>query len=160
MLPCDRHHMKRQVPSEEVEIQPADPAARARALWLVLIILIFGGALLVALYFHEERISEWARENLVQLAQQPTFLFLVVFVLMLPLVGVAVHVYRLASRVVKSKRMPPPGQKVIKDTPIITGSKAVRQGRSMQVMAVIMAIIGVLLPFGLAIILMMLQKGT
>jgi hypothetical protein len=152
--------MKRQAPSEEVEIQPADPAARARALWLVLVILILGGALLVALYFHEERISEWAREHLFQLAQQPTFLFLVAFVLMLPLVGAAVHVYRLAGRVVTSQRMPPPGQKVIKDTPIITGSKAVRQGRSMQVIAVLMAVIGILFPFGLAIIVMMIQKGT
>lgn len=148
-----------QEPDKKPEIQPADPAARSQALWLILAVTIVLGALVLAVQFKEQQINQWLIARFDKLVGQPEILFLIAFVVMLPLVGVAVHVYRLADQIVKSERIPPPGKKVIKDTPIITGKKAVRQGRGLKFTAVLMGLFGALLPFGLALILMMLQKS-
>ncbi len=151
--------MRRQGESENVEIQPADPGARARALWTVAAVVVLGGFLALAAYEREEEITLWFRAYAARLVESPEILFLTVFVLALPLVGVAAYVFNFASRVVKAERIPFPGQKVIKDTPIITGRKAVKQGRAMQVMAIIMALLGVILPFGLALLVMIMQRN-
>ena len=144
----------------ETEIQPADPAARARAIWTIVAVTALAGSLVLALQFREEQINDWVAENTQALVQHPGIVFLITFVLMLPLVGAAIYMYRLADRIVRAQRMPPPGQKVIKDTPVITGRKAVRQGRGLKVMASLMGLFGLLLPFGLTLILMLLNKSN
>lgn len=152
--------MKPTEKSDHPETQPADPQARRRAVWAILAIVILSGAFAIGLHFQGERLEQMAQQKLIELADRPAILFLVAFVVMIPLVGASIPVYRQASRIVKSGRIPPPGQKVIRDTPIITGRKAIRQGRGLQVMAILMALFGLLVPFGLAMVLMTLQKGT
>lgn len=153
-------NLTRREPPEDVEIQPADPAARARAMWIIAAVVVLGGLLVLALNLREEEINRWMGAFAKRLIDRPEILLFVAFVLMLPLVGVAAYIHHLGSKVVKAGRIPFPGQKVIKDTPIITGKKAVQQGRAMQVMAFVMGIIGVILPFGLVLVVIMLQRGT
>ena len=143
----------------ESDIQPADPAARKRAVWFVLFVAVLGGALALALVFREAQINQWLNQNAEILIQQPGIIYSVLFIAMLPLTGGAVYMYRLADRIIRSQRMPPPGQKVIKDTPVITGRKAVRQGRGLKFLSTLMGLIGLLLPFGIVVMLMMLQKS-
>lgn len=145
---------------ENPEIQPADPGARKRALWTLFAILVLTGTAAIAFHFYGGRVERWAQDQLLELANRPQILFLLAFVLMIPLAGASIPVFRQASKIVKSERIPPPGAKVLKDTPVITGKKAIRQGRGLQIMAVLMALFGLLVPFGVAIILMLLQKGT
>jgi hypothetical protein len=152
--------MKPSEKPDQPQMQPADPQARTRAVWAILAIVILSGAFATGLHFQGEKLEQMAQQKLIELADRPAILFLVAFVAMIPLVGASIPVFRQAGRIIKSGRIPPPGQKVIKDTPIITGRKAIRQGRGLQVMAILMALFGLLVPFGIAIVLMMLQKGT
>ncbi|HKJ18915.1 MAG TPA: hypothetical protein VJ984_16295 [Xanthomonadales bacterium] len=152
--------MKASKTSEEIEIHPADPETRKRAFWLILVSVVIAVAFAIGIHFHGEKMGEWAEERMLELAEQPPIMFLVAFVFAIPLVGATIPMFRQAGKIVKSERIPPPDAKVVKDTPVITGSKAVRQGRGLQVMAVLMALFGLLVPFGVAIILMLLQKGT
>lgn len=148
-----------QSPKPEQEIQPADPGARKRALWIVFVSI--GLALILALvtFFKEDQIEQWLTVNAEAIASSPGIVLIVTLLLMTPILAGAIQMYRLAGRIVQSQRMPPPGQKVIKDTPVITGRKAVRQGRGLKFMAALMGLFGLLLPFGLTLILMMLNKS-
>lgn len=148
-----------QSPTPEQEIQPADPAARKRALWIVFASLALVLVLALVAYGKEDPVEKWLSENTEAIASSPGIVFIVTFILMTPIIGGAIHTYRLAGRIVQSQRIPPPGQKVIKDTPVITGRKAVRQGRGLKLMAALMGLFGLLLPFGLTLILMMLNKS-
>ena len=159
MRPFETFGMKRLTSSQDVDIQPADPAARKRAIWVFLLVVVLLGGPVAILEFNQDRLDLWFRENSIGLASRIDILFLSAFILMLPLVGAAVFVFRTATRIIKAERIPFPGQAVIKDTPIITGTKAVRRGRALQVMAALMGIFGLLMPFGLAVIVMLLQKG-
>lgn len=150
--------MKRRPSLENVEIQPADPAARKRALWTFAVVAVVAGTLAVAVQDDDIEFKQWLAGHAAELVNQPTLLLLAAFVLALPLVGIAVYVHRMASRVVKAARIPLPDQKVIRDTPIITGRKAVQQGRAMQLMAVVMGLIGLILPFALALLVMMMTQ--
>lgn len=142
---------------DQVEIQRADPGARTRALLIVALVAVLGGAFAFALQFNEEAIDTWLQNYAAGLLERPDVLFLTAFVLMLPLVGFAVYIFYLATQVVKHQRAPFPGQKVIKDTPVVTGDKAVKQGQAMRALAIAMGLIGLLLPWSLALLIMMMR---
>jgi hypothetical protein len=81
-------------------------------------------------------------------AQRLQFLFLLLsVVLTFPLIAFAIYVWTLAKKIIRAREFPPPGLRVLRDTPIITGEKAFARGRLLQVFAVICAITSVLLNF-------------
>jgi len=62
--------------------------------------------------------------------------FLVLPALLLaPLLALAVYLWALGGRVVRAREFPPPGLRVIRDTPIVTGERAVSRGRLFKVLA-------------------------
>jgi len=67
---------------------------------------------------------------------------MVTAVVFLGLVPFAIYLYWLGWRVVKSRRMPPPGTKVYRDTRIIEGDRAVARGRTIIALAVILLVLG------------------
>jgi len=56
-------------------------------------------------------------------------------VLLAPLLALAVYLWALGGRVVRAREFPPPGLRVIRDTPIVTGERAVSRGRLLKVLA-------------------------
>ncbi len=56
--------------------------------------------------------------------------------------------------------MPYPGQKVIKDTPVIRGAQAVQRGRIIQAIAVVMGLVSLALPFIPPLFVLYLSKGN
>ena len=146
-------------PAPDREIQPADPAARKKAIWIALGAISLACLLALVLYFQEDRMNQWLSENADTLVRQPGIVFAVVFLAMLPLVGMAAYMFNQANRIIRAQRIPPPGQKVIKDTPVITGRKAVRQGRLLKVLTVFMGLFFMLVPFWIVLILMTLNKS-
>lgn len=144
---------------EEREIQPADPGARARAVWLVTGVMAVVGVSGVASVIFEGRFTPWAQGVAYELVLRPELLFAALLAVTLPLVGVAVYVFLQGSRIVKAERLPYPGQKVIRPTPVIKGKKAVQRGRAVQVIAVIMALFSLAMPFVPPLMLMLMGKG-
>ena len=52
-------------------------------------------------------------------------------------IGFGIYLWRLGRKIFASDQFPPPGVKVIKDTVIVSGSKAVIRGRIAQLMAAV-----------------------
>jgi hypothetical protein len=69
--------------------------------------------------------------------------------LLAPLLAFAAYLWSLGGKVVRAQEFPPPGRRVIRDTPLITGEKAVSRGRLRKVLAlacgIAAAVLGLLL---------------
>ncbi len=78
-----------------------------------------------------QRVLPWARGYLEALDYDTAFLVMkiTIFVLFLGVLPFAVYLLRLGQRIVESQQLPPPGTKVIRDTKIIRGAKAIMRGR-------------------------------
>ena len=60
--------------------------------------------------------------------------------LLAPLLAFAVYLWSLGGRVLRAQEFPPPGLRVLRDTAVITGARAVSRGRLLKVLAVSCAI--------------------
>ena len=71
--------------------------------------------------------------------------FLSAAVLSAPLVAFAVYLWSLGAKVLRVRQFPPPGYRVIRDTPVISGQAAELRGRALKVLAVRLGVASVLL---------------
>jgi len=51
------------------------------------------------------------------------------------LAEVAAYLWLLGRKVLSAREFPPPGQRVIRDTPVVTGEAAVARGNQLRVLA-------------------------
>lgn len=143
--------------TNQPEVQAADPAARKRAIWLVGAAVLLGLGLLGLDLYYQEQTENIFRAIALHFIDRPQMMFFALLVLVLPMVAVSVYIFVQAARIVKSERMPYPGQKVIRDTAVLTGKEAVQRGRAIQFLAVFMTIFSLLVPF-IPIIMMLYFK--
>jgi len=117
------------------QVRRADPAAR-RTLALVLVIGTGVGALLIAAFTrYRIPLSDWV---LADRAQRIELVFVILTALgSLPLLGLAVYLWSLGGKVVRAREFPPPGLRVVRDTAIVTGERAVLRGRLLKVLAIV-----------------------
>ena len=64
-----------------------------------------------------------------EIVAHPFIAALVLFVAALPLLGVAIYLFRTGTAILRCRRFPPPGMDVVRDTPILTGRAAILRGR-------------------------------
>ena len=133
----------------ESEIQRADPAARARLLRTLVPVAGTGLLLAAALTLLAERLSD----------QAP--LALVLGLSGLLLIGIAMlwplrTLWRTGQTAVRTRRFPPPGEPVVRDTPIRRGKDAVLSGRILQALAVALATFVLLTPLAVGWLLYLL----
>jgi hypothetical protein len=123
------------------EVRKADPGARRQALGLVILGTIVGGLLLVAFERYRTPLRDWLLSEPEQLVDRVRlFLSVVAAVLSLPLVAFAAYLWSTGTKVVTAQALPPPGQRVIRDTPVTLGAPAVRRGRALKFLAVCLVI--------------------
>jgi len=111
------------------EILPADPKARRMAIALALGVGVLGAAAVWAVRHYQRQILELAevdRAAAVAKAIQLTDLF--AWVVGLSLMGIGLWAAWLGRRIHKAQQFPPPGMRVIRDTPVRTGPTARRIG--------------------------------
>ena len=60
-----------------------------------------------------------------------------------PLIAFALYMYHFGSRAVRERRYPPTGVRMIRNTPVHQGDRAVRRGRLFQWLAGILLVAGV-----------------
>ena len=128
------------------EIQKADPAARRQAVLLV----IFGtavGALLIAAFEHfREPFREWLLSEPAETARRAKLAaYVSAFVLCAPVIAFAIYLWLLGARVLRAQQFPPPGLRVIRDTPVIGGRGAMIRGHVFQILAVCLGMSAALL---------------
>jgi len=118
------------------EIRRADPAARRTAALVLVVGTCLGALLLVAFTRYRIPLGDWllADPGSSALRVKP-MLLLPAAILVAPLLALAAYLWTLGGKVVRAREFPPPGLRLIRDTPIVTGERAVSRGRLLKVLA-------------------------
>jgi len=117
----------------------ADKKARRLAM-----VILAGGLLLgVSLMLW---VMPWVQRSLERQGRETALRALQVMtaIVFLSLAPFSVYLYWYGWRVVRSRRMPPPGTRVIRDTKVIEGDAAVTRGRLAMALAVILLAVSLL----------------
>lgn len=142
------------------EIQKADHDARRRAFILVGIAAVIGMGAILLLESYKGEIEDYLERNVDYFLAHPEIPALGFCILILPIYIFAIYLWRLGSSVVREQRFPPPGLRVIRDTPVLSGVAGVRRGRIMQGLALLLFSCGVALPLIIWYTFSMLTNGT
>jgi hypothetical protein len=120
-----------------MDVRRADVAFR-RVVFAVLGASACAAALLIrGLEQYQEPLSAWVRADAGRSTQRIELVVAVFAILLVaPLVAVATYLSSLGRRAVRSGEFPPPGTRVIRDTPIARGAEALSRGRVLQGVAV------------------------
>jgi hypothetical protein len=117
------------------EVRRADPTARRAAALVLVVGTCIGALLLAALTRYRIPLSDWV---LADRAQRIELVFVILTALgSLPLLGLAVYLWSLGGKVVRAREFPPPGLRVVRDTAIVTGERAVLRGRLLKLLAIV-----------------------
>ena len=117
-------------------LRRADPTARRTVALLLVVGTCMGALLLVAFARYRIPLSDWMLADPGSSAQRVKMVFRVLVALLLaPLLALAAYLWSLGGKVVRAREFPPPGLLVIRDTPIVTGERAVSRGRLLKVLA-------------------------
>lgn len=118
-------------------IQKADPAARRQALLLIIFAAAVGGLLIAGFEHIRELFREWLLSEPAETARRAKLaLYVSAFILSAPVIALAIYLWVLGARVLRAQQFPPPGFRVIRDTPVVGGSGATARGHVVQILAV------------------------
>jgi hypothetical protein len=139
------------------EIQPADPQARRTALTILAVVTLIGVILIAAAGQLRAAAEAWVERDLATRARMVIGAMTVLAVG--PLLVLAAYSWRLGGRILRGGRYPPPGVRVVRDTPVVTGDAAVRMARGVRVLAALVCASGVLLAYLIWRLVAMLEGG-
>jgi hypothetical protein len=116
-----------------MEIQRADPRERRRALVLLAVGTVAGAIALLWL-------KGWLDEQITRPPAEARATLLAAFriaatVMVLSISAASIYLWRLGWRIERSARFPPPGQRVLRDTPVLKGPDAISRGRRLRGLA-------------------------
>jgi len=127
------------------ETQRADPNARRIAVAIVACGTVVGVVLITVARRFRPEFETWLEQDL---SARLTFVIMTLTSLTTgPVLGLAAYAWHLGRRVLNAERYPPPGLRLIRDTPVVTGPAAGRRGRLIQLFAVVLAFAALLLAF-------------
>jgi hypothetical protein len=128
------------------EVRKADPAARRHAVLTVVLGALVGAFLIVGFDWYGNSVRDWVRAQPSDMPRRLRLLFLLgASLLSAPLLVFAVHFWSLGARVLRARQFPPPGYRVIRDTPVIGGRGALVRGRAFKILGVGLGVTSVLL---------------
>jgi hypothetical protein len=118
------------------DVRKADPSARRHAVLLLIVGTCVGALLIVGFERYHTPLRDWILAEPEASAQRVKLVFLLLAVLLpAPLLAFAAYVWSVGERVLRAREFPPPGFRVIRDTPVITGDRAISRGRLLKVFA-------------------------
>jgi hypothetical protein len=118
------------------EVRRADPAVRRQAVLILVVGTILGALLIVGFQRYHIPIRDWIRSEPGASAQRANWALLLLAAFLIgPLLGLATYLWSLGGRVLRAREFPPPGLRVIRDTPVITGEGAISRGRLLKLLA-------------------------
>jgi hypothetical protein len=120
-----------------METQSADPRLR-RIAGLVFVALVLVGA--VALLTLQSWLSGVAQEAPTAVAQAQLLAVFgwLVGISCVALLILAIYLWRTAAQVLATQQFPPPGMRVVRDTTVLRGAVALRRGRIIQGIGVLL----------------------
>jgi hypothetical protein len=130
---------------EEQQVVPADKGYRRRVLLWGAVLTVAGAIGLVVAHRQFQAILELADRDLSEAVEKALGLAtFFAWLTGLSVVGIGLWFGRLAWKILRCDQYPPPGAKVIKDTPVRTGSRARR------IAAAALAACALFVPLGIA----------
>ena len=129
---------------KQEKIIKADSGAKRRVLILCAAMAVAGILIFKFSYDYLQGLREMAGEDLdgavgrIVLFIQAWFAIAIVSV-----AGIAAYLAFMAVKVLKTRQMPPPGTRVIRDTKVIEGERAVTRAKALLAMAVVVAVVGI-----------------
>ncbi|MBL1142696.1 MAG: hypothetical protein HND53_11755 [Proteobacteria bacterium] len=128
------------------EIQKADPTARKKALFIIIIGGSVGALFLFLCSIYKVDIYNWLDNNLEFLLDHSSYVLFVLFILFSPLIIFSVYFYKFSLRIINDERMPPDNYPVVRDTKVFTGSQALSRARLLQLFSLLLIIIAIVVP--------------
>jgi hypothetical protein len=114
----------------------ADPAARRRAVILLLSCTAVGALLIFGFGRYREAMLDWVVADPSDTRRRVSLIFFVSAGLFAaPLLFFAGYLWSFGNKVVRAESFPPPGHRVIADTPSLAGAEAVQRGRTFKNLA-------------------------
>jgi MFS family permease len=142
------------------EMLRADPAARRKAIFLAMLLIAAGAALAGFLQSFTGKLGLLAETDPQRALEQGSLLLLA---LSAALVGVtlalAAWLYRQGSRIERAGRYPPPGARVIRDTPVVSGPGAAARGRLARWLAIGLGVVSVVVGALLVVVVRLVYGG-
>jgi hypothetical protein len=130
------------------KVQRADPAARRQAVLFVAIGALVGALLMVGFERYHTPLRDWILSEPEQSGHRLRIVFLLsAACLSAPLFGFAAYLWSFGGKVLHAQQFPPPGHRVIRDTPNLQGQAAISRGRSFKILAVCLGVACALLWF-------------
>jgi hypothetical protein len=119
------------------EVQKADPDARRRAILALIFAAALGALLISGFDYFGAPFREWLTSESAETTRRAKLaLAISIFVLSSPVIAFAIYFWLFGARVLRAQQFPPPGSRVICDTPIVRGQAAVTRGHAIQILAV------------------------
>ena len=124
-------------------IQKADAGARRQAMALVAAGALAGALMMAAVERYRLPLHDWLLSDPEHFTQRLGLVsHLAAAALALPFLGFALYLWSLGAKVMRTRRFPPPGQRVVRDTPILQGPAALPRGRRLKILAVCLGAAG------------------
>ncbi|HEY7558727.1 MAG TPA: hypothetical protein VIH18_28385 [Candidatus Binatia bacterium] len=128
------------------EIRRADPVARRQAVLFVVFGALAGALLVVGFERYRNPLRDWFLSEPEKSANRVKLVFFVSGVfLSAPLVAFAVYLWSLGAKVLRANQFPPPGYRVIRDTPVVGGQAAMSRGRGLKILALCLGVASAML---------------
>ena len=128
------------------QVRRADPAARRQAVLFVVLGAFAGGLLILGYERYRIPLRDWILSDPGKFALRVKLVFLLSGAfLAAPLVAFAIYLWSFGASVLRVQQFPPPGYRVIRDTPIIGGQAATSRGRGLKTLALCLGVAAVLL---------------
>lgn len=113
-----------------------DPAAVRRAVIVVVVCVIVGALVIVGFGRYREAMLGWVVADPANTGRRVSLVFFVSAGLFAaPLLVFAAYLWAFGTKVVRTGSFPPPGHRVIRDTPPLAGAEAVQRGRGFRSLA-------------------------
>ena len=131
------------------EIQRADIKTRRHFL-LGMLVLFLAAVILSPIL---DNIEGWLGQDPKLLGQKIPIIVSGIALAFIPLLFMGFYCWRTGLAVIRSGRFPAPSMKVLVDTPIIRGQKALMRGRGLQLLGVLLSSSAIAFPVGFCFVL-------
>ena len=125
------------------QIQKADPGARTRALRYTLLVFVCCFILILLFLYNRDRLVDAIVDNLDMLLANSWLVLAVMLAVMSPVFVVGIYLLALGRRIAQAERFPPPGDRVLRDTRVMTGEAARQRGKLGQFAGVLVIVCGI-----------------
>jgi len=128
------------------ELQRADPAVRRQLTWLVIVGTLAGLLLILGFQRYRASLREWIGSDPRHAADRITLALVILAVLLsAPVLAFAVYLWTYGAAILRAQQCPPPGYRVIRDTPVLMGRTARVRGHVFRVLAVCLGAVSLVL---------------